>query len=249
MWHATTRVPAAFSDAVYRSDHAAEVREETLRYAEARARRMAKSAVYGHSFQSLLVELYALAGNERKALELAANAPPFFENAALRNAAVYRTLGKWEPEANALVSAGTAAANLLLDIVTMSAEAALKLGQTEDAQDAVEFGCGLIGLLKGAADTARDLGNLAQLGARAAMQRDERGTALRWLETMLEKPKQPGAVVRRAFIVSRKGGTAVNENLRRAMLLRELDHPDLAPLREDPEFQALRARVEAPEEE
>ena len=31
----------------------------------------------------------------------------------------------------------------------------------------------------------------------------------------------------------------------RALLLRSLDHPDLAPLREDPEFQALRARAEA----
>ncbi len=31
----------------------------------------------------------------------------------------------------------------------------------------------------------------------------------------------------------------------RALLLRSLDHPDFAPLREEPEFQAIRARAEA----
>ena len=234
---------------LYHPEHAAEVREETLRYAEGKAKRMEKSAAYGHSFRSLLMELYALSGKELKAMELALKYPPFLANNTLQMATAYRDLGKWDMEANALVSAGTAAANLLLDILSLSAEAALKLGQAEEALDAVEFGVALIGLLKGAASPRRDIGDLCQLGARAALALGEPERAMEWLEKMPEGPKNPGALVRRAFYVGRVGGNAVKPALRRALWLRSLDHPDLAPLREEPKFQALWERVEAITEE
>ncbi len=230
---------------LYHPDHAAEAREETLRYAEGKAKRMEKCATYGHSFRALLMELYALSGKEPKAIELAMKYPPFLANNTLQMATVYRDLGKWEQEANALVSAGSAAAHLLLDIAVLSGEAALKLGQAEDALDAAEFGVALIGLLKGAASPLRDDGDLCQLGARAQMALGDPEKALRWLADMLAEPKQRGAVVRRAFFWGRAGGDPVSPGLRRALMLRSLDHPDLEPLRETPEYRALRERAEA----
>jgi hypothetical protein len=72
---------------------------------------------------------------------------------------------------------------------------------------------------------------------------------MKWLEQLPKEPTKPGALVRRAFYVGRVGGTAVNPGLRRALLLRALDHPDLAPLRDDPTFRAIRERAEAITEE
>ena len=234
---------------LYHPDHASEAREETLRYAESRLKRMEKSAAYGHSFRSLLMELYALSGNEKKAVELAMKEAPFLTSIAENLAAVYRDLGKWEQEANALTNLGSQAVNLLLDTLALSGENALKLGQAEDALDAAEFGVALIGLLKGAASPQRDIGDLCQLGARAALALGEAEEAMKWLESTVEEPTKAGALVRRAFYVGRVGGNAVNPALRRALWLRSLDHPDLAPLREEPQFQALRERAEAITEE
>lgn len=234
---------------LYHPAHAAEAMEETLRYAEPKIKRMEKNHALGHSFRQLVMELHALAGNEGKARELAAKSPPEFTNAALDMAEVYHDLGQWEQEASCLTTVGSGAANLLLNIAAQSGEAALKLGLTEDALDAAEFGMALIGLLKGAASPDRDNVNLLQIGARAALRLGEREQALRLLAKLPEKPKQPGGLVRRAFFVGRVGGNRVNPALERACLLRALDHPDLEPLREEPEFRAIRARAEALGEE
>lgn len=230
---------------LYHPDHAAEVREETLRYAESRAKRMEKSRTYGHSFRDLLMELYALSGNEKKAVELATKAPSSLTSSALALATIYHDMGQWEAEANMLTGAGSSLVNRLLDILALCAEAALKLGWAEEALDAAEFGVQLIGILRGAAGAQRDIGNLCQLGARAALALGEPEKAVKWLEQLPKEPTKPGALVRRAFYVGRVGGTAVNPGLRRALLLRALDHPDLAPLRDEPEFRAIRERVEA----
>ncbi len=233
---------------LYHPDHADEVREETLRYAESRAKRMEKSRAWGHSFQKLLMELYALSGNLKKALELG-KAPPFLTSSAMNLATIAWDMGRWDTAADQLPGVGTAAANHLLDVLAMSAEASLKLGQPAEALDAAEFGLALIGILRGAAGPQRDLGDLCQLGARAALQLQGPEKAMKWLEQLLKEPTKPGALVRRAFYVGRVGGNAVNPGLRRALLLRSLDHPDLAPLREEPEFRELRARAEALGEE
>ena len=235
---------------LYHPEHADEVREETLRYAEGKAKRMEKSTTpNGHSFRSLLMELYALSGNYKKACELGAKTPPFLTSSAMNLATIYRDMGQWEAEAYSLTTAGSQAVNFLLDTLALSGEAALKLGQAEDALDAAEFGFQLIGILRGAAGPMRDVGDLCQLGARALLRQGRREEAMALLEQMTELPTQPGAIIRRAFYVGRVGGDAVHPTLRRALLLRSLDHPDLAPLREDPKFQALRARVEAITEE
>ena len=56
----------------------------------------------------------------------------------------------------------------------------------------------------------------------------------------------------RGIQIAPAGGDGGNEKRLRfsmAQLLRSLDHPGLAPLREDPRFQTLRERVEAIAEE
>lgn len=234
---------------LYHPDHASEVREETLRYAESRAKRMEKSRAWGHSFRDLLMELYALSGNYKKACEQMAKTPPFLTSSAMNLATIFWDMGRWDGAADQLPGVGTAAANHLLDILALSAEASLRLGRAADALDAAEFGIAFIGLLQGAAGPQRDLGDLCQLGARAALQLQGPESAMQWLEQLLKEPTKPGAVVRRAFYVGRVGGTAVNPGLRRALLLRSLDHPDLAPLREEPKFRELRAWAEALGEE
>lgn len=234
---------------LYHPDHAAEALDETLRYAAPKIKRMEKNHAFGYSFRRLVMELHALAGNADKARELAVKSPPQFMNAALDMGTIYHDLGQWEQEASCLTTAGSGAVNLLLDILAQSGEAALKLGLTEDALDAAEFGVALIGLLKGAADTERDTGSLLQIGARAALRLGEKEQALRFLEKLPEKPKQPGGVVRRAFFVGRVGGNRTNPAFERACLLRALDHPDLEPLRDEPEYRAIRAGAEALGEE
>jgi len=234
---------------LYHPDHASEVREETLRYAESRAKRMENSRAWGHSFRDLLMELYALSGNYKKACELGGKAPPFLTSSAMNLVTIAWDMGRWDGAADQLPGVGTAAANHLLDILALSAEASLRLGRAADALDAAEFGIAFIGLLQGAAGPQRDVGDLCQLGARAALQLQGPESALQWLEQLLKEPTKPGALVRRAFYVGRVGGTAVNPGLRRALLLRSLDHPDLAPLREEPKFRELRAWAEALGEE
>ena len=230
---------------LFHPDHAAEVREETLRYAEPKIKRMEKNNALGHSFRSLVMELYALAGNEEKARELAAKSPPQFVSVALDMRTIYHDLGRWDLEMSALTTAGSGAVSLLLDILAESGEAALKLGWAEEALDAAEFGIELIGLLKGAANPDRDTGSLLQIASRAALKLGEKERALQFLAKLVEKPKLPGSLVRRAFYVGRVGGNRANSALERAYLQRALDHPDLAPLRDDPEFQAIRERAEA----
>ena len=160
-------------------------------------------------------------------------------------ATIYHDMGQWEAEANMLTEVGTSLVNRLLDNLALCAEASLKLGWAEEALDAAEFGFQLIGILRGAAGARRDMGNLCQLGARALLALGRREEAMKWLEQLLKEPTKPGALVRRVFYVGRVGGTPVYPALRRAYLLRALDHPDFAPLRDDPEFQAIRARAEA----
>jgi len=82
---------------LYLPEHADEVREETLRYAEGKAKRMEKStSSNGHSFRSLLMELYALSGNYKKACEQVAKTPPFLTSSAMNLATIYRDMGQWE---------------------------------------------------------------------------------------------------------------------------------------------------------
>ena len=230
---------------LYRSDHAAEVREETLRYAEKKARQMENGSFYRDRFRTLLMELYALSGNYKKALEQGKKASPFLTSTGMNLATIYHDMGQWEAEANMLTEVGSSLVNRLLDNLALCAEAALKLGWAEEALDAVEFGTQLIGILRGAAGAQRDMGNLCQLGARALLALGRREEAMKWLEQLLKEPTKPGALVRRVFYVGRVGGTTVYPALRRALLMRALDHPDLAPLRDDPEFQAIRERAEA----
>ena len=210
---------------------------------------MENSGFYRDRFRSLLMELYALSGNYKKALEQGKKASPFLTSTGMNLATIYHDMGQWEAEANMLTEVGTSLVNRLLDILALCAEAALKLGWAEEALDAAEFGFQLIGILRGASGPQREIGNLCQLGARALLRQGRREEAMAMLEQMLELPSQPGALVRRAFYVGRVGGTVVYPALRRAQLRRSLDHPDLAPLREDPKFQALRERVEAITEE
>ena len=234
---------------LYRSDHAAEVREETLHYAEKKARQMENSGFYRDRFRKLLMELYALSGNYKKALEQGKKASPFLTSTGMNLATIYHDMGRWEAEADMLTVVGSSLANRLLDNLALCAEAALKLGRAEEALDAAEFGVQLIGILRGAAGPRRDVGNLCQLGARALLALGRTEEAMKWLEQLLKEPTKPGALVRRAFYVGRVGGTTVYPALRRAYLLRALDHPDFAPLRDDPEFQAIRERAEALGEE
>ncbi|MBR3555569.1 MAG: helix-turn-helix transcriptional regulator [Oscillospiraceae bacterium] len=234
---------------LYQPEHAAEVREETLRYAESRAKRMENSHPVGYQFRNLLMELYALSGNEKKAMEVVVKTAPFLTSTGMNLATIYHDMGRWEAEANMLTEVGTSLVNRLLDNLALCAEAALKLGWAEEALDAVEFGAQLIGILRGAAGARRDMGNLCQLGARALLALGRREEAMKWLEQLQKEPTKPGALVRRVFYVGRVGGTPVYPALRRAYLLRALDHPDLAPLRDDPAFQTIRERVEAITEE
>ena len=230
---------------LYQPEHAAEVREETLRYAESRAKRMENTNAVSYQFRNLLMELYALSGNEKKAMEVGVKAGPFLTSTGMNLATIYHDMGQWEAEANMLTQVGSSLVNRLLDNLALCAEAALKLGWAEEALDAVEFGVQLIGILRGAAGPRRNIGNLCQLGARALLAQGRTEEAMQWLEQLLKEPTKPGALVRRVFYVGRMGGTTVYPALRRAYLLRALDHPDFAPLRDDPEFQAIRERAEA----
>ena len=178
-------------------------------------------------------------------MEVGAKTGPFLTSTGMNLATIYHDMGQWEAEANMLTEVGTSLVNRLLDNLALCAEAALKLGWAEEALDAAEFGFQLIGILRGAASPRRDIGNLCQLGARALLAQGRTEEAMQWLEQLLKEPTKPGALVRRAFYVGRVGGATVNPTLRRAYLLRALDHPDLAPLRDDPEFQAIRERAEA----
>ena len=101
---------------LYHPDHASEVREETLRYAESRAKRMENSRAWGHSFRDLLMELYALSGNYKKACELGGKAPPFLTSSAMNLVTIAWDMGRWDGAADQLPGVGTAAANHLLGI-------------------------------------------------------------------------------------------------------------------------------------
>jgi transcriptional regulator with XRE-family HTH domain len=112
---------------LYLPEHAAEVREETLRYAEKKARQMENSGFYRDRFRKLLMELYALSGNYKKALEQGKKASPFLTSTGMNLATIYHDMGQWEAEANMLTEVGTSLVNRLLDNLALFAEAALKL--------------------------------------------------------------------------------------------------------------------------
>lgn len=238
----------------FHAGHAQEVLTETLRFAETHAKQMEKSANYlRESFISLMTQLYALSGNETNAKRLAQRAPAYPSyNTLTEHAALCRTMGLQAEAATWLNTAGTAVSNLLIDTAAECAENALALGQTADALDAANFGIALIGLLGGAVSHRRDGDCLLQLGARALLRQGKKEEALQWLKELVdweERRMQPGQqlVVKRAFFSGSvlRWQSENRQNLRflRAILLRELDHPELAALREEPAFQKLRDRV------
>lgn len=247
--------PAALT---YHPGHAAEVLPEILRFGEKHMKMMEKAADhYRYSFVMLMIELYGMAGIEKKAVELAGKAPPYFGYAnPLLFASVYRGLGQREVEAGALATSGSLVSGLLLDITARCAENALSLGRAEDAFDAASFGIALVGLLGGAMaeppSPRRDDGSLEQQGARALLLLGRRAEALEWLRRMVEDgvsgPPREG---RGRFFSPRdmawRSPSPRERRFRLALLRRDLAHPDFDPLRGEPEFQALLERVEAEE--
>ena len=242
----------------YHPGHAAEVLPEILRFAEKHMKMMEKAADhYRYSFGMLMIELYSMAGNGKKAVELAGKAPPYFGYAnPLLFATVYRGLGQREAEAGALAACGSMVSGLLLDITARCAENALSLGRAVDAFDAASFGIALAGLLGGAMaeppSPRRDNGSLEQQGARALLLLGKRAEALEWLRRMVDfgisGPPREGRG--RFFSPRDMAGRSPSPQERRfrlALLRRDLAHPDFDPLREEPDFIALLERVEAEE--
>ena len=101
---------------------------------------------------------------------------------------------------------------------------------------------------------AQDGKSFLQLGARALLAQGKREEALRWLKQMVEEKLGslvPGYTMGantplfNAIQIAPARWDEKTLRYYRALLLRSLDHPDLAPLRDDPEFQAIRERAEA----
>ena len=248
---------------VYHPEHAREALEELLAFAEKHWKNpKQKERDLDFSQRSLLTNLNALAGNEEKALRLTEGAPELpHEQSWFRRAEVFRLLGKRKEEREQLSSLFTLLRSFLLTVLFRRAENALALGRKDEALYCVRFGQAFARLLFGAEKVDvlywQDGKSFLQLEARVLLAQGKREEALASLEQMVDEKLEslrPGysMVVNtpliRAVQIAPAGGDEKGLRYHRAMLLRSLDHPDLAPLREDPRFLALREHAESPAE-
>ncbi len=250
---------------LYCEEQAEEILQKTLDFAEEQAERMRAPEAHDlrFSFDSLLSELLVLAGEGERALALAGDALNYWDN--LRTpwlARLYHLLGNTQLERYYLITSSAMAAAFLLDTAGNQAENYLAQKQPGLALECTETALKLISLLCGR-ETAlpdlhdRDTGNLMQQAARACLGLGRREEAMGWLRRMVDYALdvflagQAKSVETALFRHSLAQEPAGEDFLRfhRKLLLRYLDHPDLAPLREEPEFQSLRERVEAIVEE
>ena len=245
---------------VYHPQRAPEVLETLLPFAEKLAERSSRAdQPAGFSLLSVITNLNALAGNEEKALAMLRDAPVWpQELGSVRRSEVYRFLGKRKEEKDALAGSFCLLRPFLLFVLHRMAENALALGRGEDALYIVDFGLGFLRLLceteKVDALYANDGYSFMQLGARALLALGRREEALVWLQQMADEKLatlEPGhslvvdTPLFRGVTFSPGRGDEAGLRYHRALLLRALDHPDLAPLREEPEVQALRECAEA----
>ena len=173
-------------------------------------------------------------------------------------ARLYRLLDQPQLERFYLILSSSMAAEFLLDTAAAQTENYLSQKQPELALECAETALALIRLLCGR-DAAlpplhdRDSGNLMQQAARACLLLGRREDALDWLRRMadhtlkVQLAGQAKSVETALFRHSVLPEPMAGEYLRfhRALLLRRLDHPDLASLREETAFQTLRAEAEA----
>ena len=245
---------------LYSGEHAAEVLRDSLAVARKQAERMRSAAGdLRYSFDVLLSELLALAGEGEEALNMAGEALNNWDG--LRTpwlARLYRLLDQPQLERFYLILSSSMAAEFLLDTAAAQTENYLSQKQPELALECAETALALIRLLCGR-DAAlpplhdRDSGNLMQQAARACLLLGRREDALDWLRRMadhtlkVQLAGQAKSVETALFRHSVLPEPMAGEYLRfhRALLLRRLDHPDLASLREETAFQTLRAEAEA----
>ncbi len=244
---------------LYSGEHAAEVLRDSLAVARKQAERMRSAAGdLRYSFDVLLSELLALAGEGEEALSLAGEALNNWDG--LRTpwlARLYRLLDQPQLERFYLILSSSMAAEFLLDTAAAQTENYLSQKQPELALECAETALALIRLLCGR-DAAlpplhdRDSGNLMQQAARACLLLGRREDALDWLRRMadhtlkVQLAGQAKSVETALFRHSVLPEPMAGEYLRfhRALLLRRLDHPDLASLREETAFQTLWAEAE-----
>ena len=245
---------------VYHPEHAKEARDELLAFADKSAKRTKQRTHTGdYSLASHLTNLNALAGNEEKALGQIKDAPEWPQELSwIRRGEVFRLLGKRKEEREQLLSVIELLIPCLLAVLYRRGDSALALGQRDEALYCVRYGQDILRLMSGAEKVdplfAQDGNGFLQLGARVLLAQGKREEALDWLKEMVDEKLEsllPGYAV--AVNTPLYRGVQIaparwdEKTLRyiRALLLHSLDHPDFAPLRDDPEFQAIRARAEA----
>jgi transcriptional regulator with XRE-family HTH domain len=245
---------------VYHPEHAKEARDELLAFADKSAKRTKQRTHTGdYSLASHLTNLNALAGNEEKALGQIKDAPEWPQELSwIRRGEVFRLLGKRKEEREQLLSVTELLIPCLLMVLYRRGDSALALGQRDEALYCVRYGQDILRLMSGAEKVdplfAQDGNGFLQLGARVLLAQGKREEALDWLKEMVDEKLEsllPGYAV--AVNTPLYRGVQIaparwdEKTLRyiRALLLHSLDHPDFAPLRDDPEFQAIRARAEA----
>ena len=245
---------------VYHPEHAKEARDELLAFADKSAKRTKQRTHTGdYSLASLLTNLNALAGNEEKALGQIKDAPEWPQELSwIRRGEVFRLLGKRKEEREQLLSVIELLIPCLLTVLYRRGDSALALGQRDEALYCVRFGQDILRLMSGAEKVdplfAQDGNGFLQLGARVLLAQGKREEALDWLKEMVDEKLEsllPGYAV--AVNTPLYRGVQIaparwdEKTLRYfcALLLHSLDHPDFAPLRDDPKFQAIRARAEA----
>ena len=245
---------------VYHPEHAKEARDELLAFADKSAKRTKQRTHTGnYSLASHLTNLNALAGNEEKALGQIKDAPEWPQELSwIRRGEVFRLLGKRKEEREQLLSVTELLIPCLLTVLYRRGDSALALGQRDEALYCVRYGQDILRLMSGAEKVdplfAQDGNGFLQLGARVLLAQGKREEALDWLKEMVDE-KLDSLLPGYAVAVNTPLGRGVQiaparwdeKTLRyiRALLLHSLDHPDFAPLRDDPEFQAIRARAEA----
>ena len=245
---------------VYHPEHAKEARDELLAFADKSAKRTKQRTHTGdYSLASHLTNLNALAGNEEKALGQIKDAPEWPQELSwIRRGEVFRLLGKRKEEREQLLSVTALLIPCLLTVLYRRGDSALALGQRDEALYCVRYGQDILRLMSGAEKVdplfAQDGNGFLQLGARVLLAQGKREEALDWLKEMVDEKLEsllPGYAV--AVNTPLYRGVQIaparwdEKTLRyiRALLLHSLDHPDFAPLRDDPKFQAIRARAEA----